>query len=81
MELKSIIWKVVGGVILGIVIAIAMSLLFAFPIKWTWNATMPYLFGFPVINWGKAWCLSFLAGSLIKTTNFPSNQNINKRDI
>ncbi len=50
------------GLIAGVGLAIA------WPIKWTWNVVMPYLFGLPVITWGKAWCLYFLAGCLIKTS-------------
>lgn len=52
--------------ILGVAAGIGLAL--AFPIKWTWNATMPYIFGLPVITWGKAWCLSFLSHCLIKST-------------
>ena len=45
-----------------------LGLLLAFPLKWTWNYVMPYLFGLPVLTWGKAWCLSFVANMLIKAT-------------
>ncbi len=58
------------GYIIGVLIAFALmagiALLIAFPIKWTWNVTMPYLFALPTITWGKAWCLYFLANCLIK---------------
>ena len=57
------------GVIGAIVIVAAVGLLLAFPVKWTWNVTMPYLFSLPTITWGKAWCLQFLLGSLIKSTS------------
>lgn len=63
--------KIVAGVIfgLGLVAAIAgVGLLLAFPIKWTWNYTMPYLFDLKILTWGQAWCLNFLAGCLIKAT-------------
>ena len=46
---------------------VVLGLLFAFPIKWTWNATMPYLFALPTITWGKAWCLNFLCGMLVRS--------------
>ena len=54
-EGTTCILTVVGiiGVLAGI------GLLLAFPIKWTWNTTMPYLFALPAITWGKAWCLHF----------------------
>ena len=50
----EVVGKVVTAVV-GMVAGIAViGLLLAFPIKWTWNATMPYLFALPVITWGKA---------------------------
>lgn len=55
-----------------IAVAAGLGLLMAFPIKWTWNATMPYLFGLPVLTWGKAWCLHFLAVCLWKSSNIKS---------
>ena len=51
-----------------IIIANVFGLILAWPIKWTWNATMPYLFTLPTITWGKAWCLNFLCACLIKST-------------
>ena len=60
--------------IVGIIVFIAgFGLLLALPIKWTWNATMPYLFSFPAITWGKAWCLYFVCGCLIKGSNINNN--------
>lgn len=41
-------------------LAAIIGLLLALFIKWTWNATMPYLFALPTITWGKAWCIRFL---------------------
>ena len=64
----EVVGKVVTAVV-GTVAGIAViGLLLAFPIKWTWNATMPYLFALPVITWGKAWCLMFLCNCLLKST-------------
>ena len=51
-----------------LVCSAAIGLLLALPIKWTWNETMPYLFALPTITWGKAWCLNFLTGCLIKSS-------------
>ena len=48
-------------------ILLSVGLLWAFPIKWTWNATMPYLFSLPVLTWGKALCLHFLAITCLKS--------------
>ena len=68
--------KTTAAVITGIsamfgivIVAAGLGLLLAFPVKWTWNVTMPYLFGLPTLTWGKAWCLHFLAGGLIKSSN------------
>ena len=62
----------VGLVIISVVgvvgVVAGVGLVLAFPIKWTWNATMPYLFSLPTITWGKAWCLNFLCHSLIKAS-------------
>lgn len=52
----------------AVAISAGIGLLLAFPIKWCWNYTMPYLFALKEISWGQAWCLNFVAGSLIKTT-------------
>ena len=73
------IMECVVAVVLMVVGAIVMvggfSLLFAFPVKWTWNATMPYLFSLPVLTWGKAWCLTFLCGALIKSSSSSSSKS------
>ena len=61
--------KIIGTVIGIIGLFFGSLLLAAFPIKWTWNATMPFIFGLPVLTWGKAWCLCFLCSALFKTTN------------
>lgn len=45
------------------------GVIFAWPLKWCWNYTMPAIFGLPVITWGQAWCLNFIAGCLIKSTH------------
>ena len=59
---------------IGIIVAVAaFGLVLAFPIKWCWNYTMPFLFGFKAITWGQAWCLNFLCGCLIKSTQTNNN--------
>jgi len=41
--------------VIGAVTVIAgLGLLWAFPIKWCWNYTMPYLFNLKSITWGQA---------------------------
>ena len=66
----DLIASVLGTVILLVIIALAISLLLAFPVMWTWNAVIPYLFGLQTLTWGKAWCLLFLSGCLIKSTSY-----------
>ena len=46
-----------------------INLLLAFPLKWTWNYVMPYLFNLPTLSWGQAWCLAFVAGFLVKSVH------------
>ncbi len=73
----SVISSVVAGVVIVLTVIIlgaGISLLLAFPVKWTWNATMPYLFSWPVLTWGKAWCLMFLATCLIKGSSSSSSK-------
>jgi hypothetical protein len=70
--------KIIAGliVVLGVLALIAgIGLLLAFPIKWTWNYTMPYLFGLKTIGWGQAWCLNFLMGCLVKAKYYSSNKD------
>jgi len=52
----------------AIVIVASIGLLFAFPIMWCWNYTLPTLFGIKTITWSQAFCLNFLCGCLIKST-------------
>lgn len=46
-----------------------LGLFFAWPLMWTWNYVMPYVFGLPVITWGQAWCLHFVASMLTKSVS------------
>ena len=67
MDWGKVINGIVGGLLVFVVIAF-FALFMAFPLKWTWNYVMPYLFEFKTITWGHAWCLSWIASSLIKST-------------
>jgi len=58
-----------GLSVLILILVALLGLFFALPIKWTWNVTMPYIFGLPTITWGKAWCLNFLFGFLLQQTH------------
>lgn len=61
---------VLGSMVTGVV-TLAFSILFfgvlfAFPLKWTWNYVIPFLFGLKEITVYQAWCLAFVAGVLVK---------------
>lgn len=63
--------NLVSGIILflaGIILAAAFGIILAFPLMWCWNYTIVYLFGVKTLTWGHAWCLSFVANALIKST-------------
>lgn len=55
---------IVGIFTVALIIGVIVSFLLAFPVKWTWNYTMPYLFSLREINVFHAWCLVFLAGCI-----------------
>lgn len=57
-----------------IVFAAVLGLLLAFPIMWCWNYAVVYIWSLPEITWGMAWCLSFLSGMLIKSTQTNHNK-------
>lgn len=69
--IEKLVKAAVALVLVAFMVA-GFGLALAFPIKWTWNAVMPYLFALPTITWGKAWCLLFLSGMLVKGTNTTS---------
>jgi hypothetical protein len=61
--------------VVGLFVLLAViGLLVAFPIMWCWNYAMVTLFHLPVITWGQAWCLNFLAGCLLKSTQTNNNK-------
>lgn len=54
----------VGGIIAVVVGILLLALLFAVPIMWLWDYTMPYLFKVPEITLGRAFCLALLCKML-----------------
>ena len=68
-ELLTATFTIIGVLIMAAVI----GLLLAFPIMWCWNYTIPVIFGLKTITWGQAWCLNFLAGCLIRSTQTNNN--------
>jgi hypothetical protein len=57
-----------GMFLLLVVVSGVLGMLLAFPIKWSWNYTVVYVWHLPVITWGHAWCLSFLSGLLVQSS-------------
>lgn len=73
--------EILGRIVLSIIgaatatlIAVGVAILFAFPVKWTWNEVMPYLFNLKEVTVGQAWCLVFLAGVLLKSTHVTNTE-------
>lgn len=48
------------GIMVYLVIIPLTSLLFAWPIMYTWNMTMPYLFNLPELTFWKAYALDLV---------------------
>jgi len=57
-----------GKFILLVVVTGIIGMVLAFPIMWSWNYAVVYVWKLPVITWGQSWCLNFLAGMLIQST-------------
>ena len=60
---------------LGIILAVVLGALIAFPIMWLWNALMPDIFGLPELTYLQSWGLYILSGLLIKSSNVNTNNN------
>jgi hypothetical protein len=58
--MKDEVYEVFGKVATVLLAAFFISLIFALPVKWLWNATLPELFGFKEIDWWMAWKISML---------------------
>ena len=71
MEIIERLCKKIGVM----VILAAFGMLMAFPVKWTWNTTMPDLFSLPTIDWLQAWCLFLLSNFLLKSLLFESKKH------
>lgn len=68
--------KIIAGIFAIAVFLIflaAFNVIIAFPVKWCWNYTVVYIWHLPSITWGQAWCLTFLAGILLKSSNYNDN--------
>jgi hypothetical protein len=63
-QIIAVIFVAIGVIAVGA----GIGLLMAFPVMWCWNYSVVYVWHLPVITWGHAWCLSFLASIFIKNT-------------
>ena len=74
MEDNSLISAVVGF-ITAVCVLFLVSLVFALPVLWLWNSTVPEVFGLKEINWWTAWKLSMLSTLLFKNFFITSSSN------
>ena len=58
-----------GIYVLYVIITGIFGLLLAFPVMWCWNYAVVYVWHLPVITWGHAWCLLWVANVLIKSVH------------
>jgi hypothetical protein len=67
--------KFVGIVVIAIIVAFGFSVLFAFPVKWLWNGTLPELFSFKEIDLWMAWKILFLSSLLFRSAGLSSSKD------
>lgn len=58
----------IGAAVLFVALLFLVAAMMAYPLKWTWNYIIPSLFGLRQIGALEAFCLHFVAGSLIKAS-------------
>ena len=66
------VFAIIGMTIGGVILAMAMALLFGFVVMWLWNWLMPEIFGLTTISFWQAWGIVVLAHILFKS--FPHNK-------
>lgn len=67
--------KIITAVMLAIAafgLVVGVSMLFAFPVMWAWNYSIPSIFGLREIGFLDAVSLSFLAGTFFKSAHTSS---------
>jgi hypothetical protein len=60
--MEESIYEILGKIATILLVAFFISLVFALPVMWLWNTTLPELFGFKTIDWWMAWKLNMLVG-------------------
>ena len=65
------------GIILTALAAVFfISLIFALPLMWLWNSTMPNLFAISPIDWWTAWKLMVLTSLLFGKTGISASTSL-----
>ena len=67
------VFAIIGMAFGGVILAMAMALLFGFIVMWLWNWLMPTIFGLKTITFWQAWGLVVLAHILFKS--FPHQKS------
>ena len=65
-KLVTLVGTVVLAALVVVVAILGTSVLLAYPLKWAWNYVMPSVFNLPSIGALEAFCLTWVAGTLIK---------------
>ncbi len=73
----NLIWQIVVGLIVGIL----LSLIFAWPVKLLWNMCMPYIFKLPQIKFHHAFELMWLSWLLLKSNTLNNETRNRNNDI
>jgi hypothetical protein len=68
-ELITNIATLVGSLVIVAAIIVGVAILYAYPVKWLWNDTLPGMFGLPILSTFKAWEILVLTGMLFRSTN------------
>lgn len=61
------IFAIIGMGLGGLIIAMALALIFGLIVMWLWNWLMPVIFGLPAISFWQAWGLVVLSHIFFKS--------------
>ena len=68
MKVLKIVLKELFGFIIAMILVAIWGLLFSFPLMWSWNYVMPYLFKLPIINYWRMYLFYIILHGLWKLT-------------
>lgn len=57
--------EIVFVIVTAVIVALAIGMLFAFPIMFLWNYVMPAIFGLPTITFWQAFWLKVLTAFMV----------------